>query len=143
MSKTNTRTEIIQNMARAYYESSYMDWVEEYPDMEEGEGCGVDPECVWYAFSLADELEKQHGKHLAEIFADAVAISVANNAGGRPRNEEMFGHYAAMEHMGHGVGLWDALGQEACKFVNVPYGEFSYLDMDPKRFPTSAEDLAS
>ena len=136
---TDTRTEIVHHMAMAYYESAYMDWREATHGEVDDNGHGVDPACVWAAFDLANDLEKQHGMHLSELFTKAVEIA-GPDGGDRPQTTEYFGHYCAMENMGHGVGLWDALGSDACDFVKIPYGEFSYHEMDHLRFPSPPED---
>ena len=44
--------------------------------------------------------------------------------GDREHTPGMFGHYAAMQAMGHGVGLDDAFGSKARELVLVPYIEF-------------------
>jgi hypothetical protein len=56
----------------------------------------------------------------------------------------MFGHYAAMGAMGHGVGLWDALGTKACDFVNTRncQMEFSPFDLDPETYPIPFDETA-
>lgn len=149
---TETRHEIVYHMAKAFFACAWADYSEQvgphYPA-----GCEImdemsddtDPAAVWIAFDLASSLEKAHGMHLAEIFSKAVEVS--GEEGDRPKTAEMFGHYAAMEAMGHGVGLWDALGRDACDFVNVHeagYYEFSWHDMDPEIYPDApAEELSA
>lgn len=144
---TEIRHEIVFHMAKAFFASAWADYSEQigphYPA-----GCEImdampddedtDPAAVYAAFDLAASLEKHHGgMHLAEIFRKALEIS-GPDGGDREHTAEMFGHYAAMGAMGHGVGLWDALGREACDFVDT-YGaghfEFSWLDLDPKVYP--------
>ena len=77
---------------------------------------------------------------LADLFRKAVKVS--NGRGNHPPTEEMFGHYAAMGAMGHGVGLWDALGAEACRFVGSFDWEFSWHELDPKTYPDTRTETA-
>jgi len=81
---------------------------------------------------------------LAEIFAVAKAISRHHDAGDRNRTAEMFGHYAAMGAMGHGVSLYDALGRKAAEWVNTSacHMEFSPFDLDPEVYPIPFEPAA-
>lgn len=146
------RDEILEHMAKAFFACAWADYSERvgphYPA-----GCQImdempdelDPAATEAAEGLAASLEAAHGLPLSEIFRKAVEISEANDAGDRERTAEMFGHYAAMGAMGHGVGLWDALGGEACDFVerqgpHKHYVEFSMFDLDADKYPIP-EDL--
>lgn len=141
------RDEILEHMAKAFFACAWADYSEqvgphyaagaEIMDVMDDE---IDPAATKAAAGLAASLEKAHGLPISEIFRQAVVISVANGAGDRERNPEMFGHYAAMGAMGHGVGLWDALGDAACKFVegkseHYHYVEFSMYDLDGTKYP--------
>lgn len=139
---TDTRTEIVHHMARAFFACAWADWADEYGPGTAGNGVDVmtempdelDPSAVWAAFKLADALEKQHGMHTAEIYRKAREI--AGDDGDRDKSPEMFGHYAAMGAMGHGVSLYDAFGQDAAEFVNTSdcQMEFSPFDLCDGRF---------
>jgi hypothetical protein len=59
---------------------------------------------------------------LFEIAQDTVAHKL--NGGDRELTPESFGHYLAMQAMGHGVGLADAFGDDVYKAITVPYVEF-------------------
>jgi len=136
------RDEILEHMARAFFASAWADYSEQigphYPM-----GCEImdvmpdeiDPAATKAAQDLAESLEKQHGLPLADIFTKAVEIS--GDDGDRDKSAEMFGHYAAMGAMGHGVSLYDALGRKAAEFVNTHdcYMEFSYYDLDDEKYP--------
>jgi hypothetical protein len=131
-------------MARAFFACAWADYSEQigphYPA-----GCEImdempdeiDPAATKAAQDLATRLEKQHGLPLAEIFQRAVEISERENEGDRERTPEMFGHYAAMGAMGHGVSLYDALGRTADKFVDSRnfYMEFTMYDLDEAKYP--------
>ena len=50
-----------------------------------------------------------------------------------PDTIESFGHYAAMQAMGHGVGLNDAFG-DCAEFIAVPYVEFGSHSLEKDYF---------
>ena len=65
---------------------------------------------------------------------DALMQYIERNAGGdRDATIESFGHYAAMQAMGHGVGLNDAFG-DCAKFIAVPYVEFGSHSLEKDYF---------
>lgn len=138
-----TRDEILEHMARAFFATAWADWSDAYGEGTQGNGVDVmdempdeiDPGARQAAEKLAANLEKQHGLPIAEIFRKAVEL--AGDDGDREKSPEMFGHYAAMGAMGHGVSLWDAFGAEASDFVNTSgcYMEFSYFDLDGTKYP--------
>lgn len=135
------RTEIHRHMALAFFASAWADWADEFGPGTPGMGADVmdvmpdeiDPAALQAATDLIESLEKQHSMSIAEIFEKAVEIS--GDDGDRPKTAEMFGHYAAMGAMGHGVSLHDAMGKAAAKFVKVPYMEFSSFDLDGNTYP--------
>jgi len=141
------RDEILEHMAKAFFACAWADYSEQvgphYPmgcEILDEMDDEIDPSATRAAEDLAVALEKAHEAPLSEIFRQAVEISVARNAGDRDRSAEMFGHYAAMGAMGHGVGLSDALGGTACKFVerkgsHKHYVEFTMFDLDPRKYP--------
>lgn len=122
------------------FESAWADWMDEYGpgttagvDVTDEVPENTDPPAVWAAMGLCDALEKQHGMHLADIFTKAVKMSGSD--GDRQKTPEVFGHYAAMGFMGHGVSLHDVLGSRAARWVKVPRGEFTCFDLSDERFP--------
>ncbi len=144
------RDEILEHMAKAFFACAWADYSEQvgphYPmgcEIMDEMGDEIDPAATEAAEGLATALEKAHEAPLSEIFRQAVEISVTANAGDRDRSAEMFGHYAAMGAMGHGVGLWDALGRTACEFVerqgSKHYVEFSMYDLDERKYPIPAD----
>lgn len=157
MEHRSIRDEIIHHMTQAFWASAWADWCDEYGEGTTGMGVDVmdempeevDPSAIKAAEKLAEKLEKQHGMGLEALFNRAVEISEKAEAegedgGDRARTAEMFGHYAAMSHMGHGVGLWDALGKAAAKFVNIPYGEYNYCYFENvEKYPLFAEEEPS
>ena len=152
MEHRSTRDEIIHHMTQAFWASAWAGWCDECGPGTAGNGSDVmdempeevDPSAIKVANELAEALEKRHGMGLEALFNRAVEISERDDDGDRPRTAEMFGHYTAMEHMGHGVGLWDALGDKACKFVDVPYGEYHHLFFeDEEKYPSLVEEEPS
>jgi len=154
------RDEIVKHMAKAFFACAWADYEEQV--VGDGHG-GVDIMDVMpdendaaaeeAAEGLASAMEKRHGMSLPEIFKVAKIVSRRSQrsasrpfrrlrGGDRPRTAEMFGHYAAMGAMGHGVNLHDALGTAAAEWVNVPYREFSYFDLDQDTSPVPDEATA-
>lgn len=143
MSNDDTRTEILENMARAFFATAWADWSDRYGPGTQGNGVDVmdempdeiDPAARHAAGHLVESLESLHGKRIEELFEQALEIS--GDDGDRPKTPEMFGHYAAMGAMGHGVSLYDALGRKAAEFVNTSacYMEFSPYDLDEAKYP--------
>jgi hypothetical protein len=72
---------------------------------------------------------------LEALFDKAEAIIETSGGGDRELSPEMFGHYLAMQAMGHGVGLSDAFGREVREAIKVPYLEFTNLDLEGDYFP--------
>ena len=150
MSKSETRCEIVRHMARAFFACAWADYEEEYGDTNLS-GCDVmdvmpdelEPSAVYAAFDLCVMLEKQHGMHLTDIFEHAREMSLeaaieGDYSGDREKSPEMFGHYAAMGAMGHGVNLHDALGSKAARWVDTPWREYGYFEWCDERFPIAA-----
>ena len=92
-------------MARAFFVSR---WADENP--EEASGVELldvapeaDEEAEQDALNLIREMEAQYGASLEELFERAK--NAPHRYADRPCDEEHFGHYAAMQAMGEGVGL--------------------------------------
>lgn len=93
----------------------------------------IDPAAIKAADALIAALvERNHGcRTIDEVFTKF--------SGELTDNAETWGHYAAMEYMGHGVGLWDhgvetchgyrdANEQRAALALVIPYGESIALE---------------
>lgn len=63
--------------------------------------------------------------------------------GDREPTMEMFGHYCAMQAMGHGVGLADAFGRQVREAIKVPYLEFSWCSLSREYFEHTDEEEGS
>ena len=116
------------HMARAFFASAWADYIEEIGDASRFSGrdimglmpAEIDPAAFHAARTLRFDMERANGKPIGAILADAIE----SHDGDRPATVEFFGHYCAMQAMGHGVGLWDAFGDAVYQSVRVPYVEF-------------------
>lgn len=120
--------EFIHHAALAFFASAWADAVDysvpggEIMDAMPDE---VDPAATHAARTLLFDMLR------ANACADAATLlAKCPDDGDRPHSLEMLGHYAAMQAMGHGVGLGDAFGDHDC--LRVPYIEFTdcHLERD-------------
>ena len=122
------KTEIELHMARAFFASAWADLAEESENGPNLSGCEIldvmpgklDPAAIHAAKTLVMDMETANGKPIAEI----LAYAISEHDGDRAPTAAFFGHYCAMQAMGHGVGLHDAFGQTVYETVKVPYVEF-------------------
>jgi len=126
-------TEITRHMAKAFFASAWADAAD-----EAGEGVAggrdvmdvmphvTDPAAIEAATDLAAAMCEDHGCHVIENVFKRVAVIQRNtgDSGDREVTPEMFGHYCAMQAMGHGVGLYDAFGSEVYNQIKVRHFEF-------------------
>jgi hypothetical protein len=149
LNQTSVALEVKQGMARAFFISAYADAWEEADDSSEnkrqlGSVAGLD----WAVFApkendpaaqrAADELEvmlknDNGATDLAELYHRAMDAKELCQ-GDKDMNPHNFGHYLAMQAMGHGVGLADAFGDAVYDMVKVAYLEFGYLHLDREYF---------
>ena len=106
--------------ARAFFASAWADAVDYATPggeiMDDMPGT-IDPAATHAADTLLFDMLRANG------CADAAAmLARCPDEGDREHNLESLGHYAAMQAMGHGVGLGDAFGDPDC--LIVPYVEF-------------------
>ena len=114
--------------ARAFFASAWADACDESEQSALIAGAEIldvmpdelDPAAVHAAQTLRMDIERLNGKTIDEM----MAYIVTNPHGDRPPTLEMFGHYAAMQAMGHGVGLHDAFGRPVDRNIHVGYVEF-------------------
>ena len=108
--------------ARAFFASAWADQMDEAGDPPRGEimdqlPAATDPAAHRAARTLLHAMLRDNG------CADAMAmLARCPDEGDRPHTLATLGHYAAMQAMGHGVGLGDAFGDNDC--LIVPYIEF-------------------
>jgi hypothetical protein len=124
--------------ARAFFASAWADACEESENAPSLSGCeimdvmpdDIDPAALHAARTLRMDMESANGKTIAQMLA--YIVEVGN--GDRPNTAEYFGHYSAMQAMGHGVGLHDAFGREVYGTLRVPYVEFGSHSLDRDYF---------
>lgn len=125
--------EIKRGMALAFFASAYADMADECGHSLRGEIMDQIPaEIDTAALHAADTLEnglaganaKRPGWTLTGcyLFAQQQQRN-SEDKGDRELSPELFGHYLAMQAMGHGVGL-DSFGESVYQAIRVPYVEF-------------------
>lgn len=125
--------QIEQAMAKAFFASAWAE-VQEEKDVDDPTAVNlsgkeimaempaeIDPAALHAARTLRMDMESKNGRPIQVLFAQAVVL---HDDGDREPSVEMFGHYCAMQAMGHGVGLRDAFGEAADASIVVPYVEF-------------------
>lgn len=131
----STRNEAIhRGIAKALFASAWADYQEEFDTGEIGPGTQImdvmpdhiDPAAYAAAGKILAEFQDLNGEFSAAHLHDAVLSKL--------KDPETFGHYIGMQAMGHGVGLTDY-----DIHYQVPYHEFSWLDLDPDTYPDSSE----
>lgn len=132
---------IIHHMALAFFGSAYAEQADEAGQSLSGEIMDqlpedIDPAALHAATTLAADLTRANGcATLEAVFERAVDIlGESEGQGDRPATEEMFGHYCAMQAMGHGVGLGDAFGSDVYDGIRVPYVEFGSHSLEQDYF---------
>jgi hypothetical protein len=114
--------------ARAFFASAWADAVEESEDSPIVPGveimdtmpAEIDPAATHAAQTLRVDIERANVRTIAQLLDEIEA----HGDGDRANTAEHFGHYAAMQAMGHGVGLFEAFGSEIYDVIRVPYVEF-------------------
>lgn len=133
----NISQRIERGMALAFFASAYAEQAEECGQPLSGEIMDQLPQQIdKAALHAAANLEfsivaywamgkpKGQTQSTAIIYAHIEGIQhIAKDKGGRELTPELFGHYCAMQAMGHGVGL-DSFGRAVYDAITVPYVEF-------------------
>lgn len=132
------RNEFIHHAACAFFASAWANMAEETGNDDAISGCEImdvmpdkiDPAAIQAGNSLVMQIEQSNNKTIEELldFIDD------NADGDRPATAEYFGHYAAMQAMGHGVGLHDAFGSLVYDTVKVPDVEFGSYSLERDYF---------
>ena len=124
----NANEQFKLHAARAFFASAWADAVEENGATLRGEIMSqmpddIDPAATHAARTLLFDMLRANG------CADAASmLAKCPDEGDRPHTLETLGHYAAMQAMGHGVGLEDAFGDHEC--LRVPYVEFGSYSLE-------------
>lgn len=140
---TTSADDIRAAMARAFFASAWADQAEETGNSGILSGAeildvmpdDIDPAAEHAARTLAfDMVRANDGADLESLFERAAALAEEHGEGDRESTAENFGHYAAMQAMGHGVGLGDAFGSHAYDAIRVPYVEFGAYSLERDYF---------
>jgi hypothetical protein len=136
--------EIKQHAARAFFASAWADQCEDSGNSSMISGqeimevmpTTIDPAAINAAQVLMEQLVKLNNNiSIEQLFTTVGAIQrKTGTTGDREVTPEMFGHYCAMQAMGHGVGLHDAFGKAVYETIKVPYMEFSWHDLEKDYF---------
>jgi len=124
--------------AWAFFASAWADAADESENSPIGPGTEImdvmpdeiDPAAIHAAHTLRMDIECVNAASIDHLMLRIKKI--AN--GDRPATMEYFGHYAAMQAMGHGVGLHDAFGREVYETVKVPDVEFGSHSLERDYF---------
>ena len=124
--------------ARAFFASAWADARDESGnlgtldrlDIMEAMPVEIDPAAVHAARTLRMDIERTNGASIVELMTRIKGIA----DGDRPATMEFFGHYSAMQAMGHGVGLHDAFGSDVYDTIKVPYVEFGEYSLERDYF---------
>ena len=131
-------TEFEQHAARAFFASAWADAADESENSPIGPGTEImdvapkeiDPAAIHAARTLRMDVERVNGKTIGDL----MGVIERDGDGDRPNTVEHFGHYCAMQAMGHGVGLVDAFGSAVHDAIRVPYVEFGQHSLDRDYF---------
>ena len=125
----------VYHASLAFFAAAWADQQEENGNSLRGEIMDqipdtIDPAATHAAATLAMDMERLNSKSIAEMVEDIVNVAEWD----RPATMEYFGHYAAMQAMGHGVGLHDAFGHDVYELTKVPYIEFGAYSLERDYF---------
>ena len=123
-----TKEQFIQHAAKAFFASAWADACEEAEQESMLSGkeifdimpAEIDPSAIHAAKTLLMDMERVNSNSIE----DMLAYIEDNDDGDRGPTIEFFGHYAAMQAMGTGVGLRDTFGKDVSEAIKVPYVEF-------------------
>ena len=90
----------------------------------------IDPAAIRAAKTLRVDMERKNGRSIG----DMLGLIERDGDGDRDNTIDHFGHYSAMQAMGHGVGLYDAFGSDVHDAIKVPYVEFGAHSLEKDYF---------
>ena len=144
---------ILNGMAKAFFASAYADQAEENDQALQGEIMDqlpeeIDTAAIHAARTLyADFIKKFndfHGDGDLMMNGAYIFLHGVDPMPGESDHDkyEAFGHYAAMQSMGHGVGLWDH-GCIHQIYDHVPYVEFGSYSLQIDYFLSLEEGISN
>lgn len=146
----NTTEQILNGMARTFFASAWADLNDECGDVNVS-GCDIldvmphtlDPAATEAAQDLAARMVPING-FIGGIFDIASVYELADclddTGADRKLTPDLFGHYCAMQAMGHGVGL-ESFGSSVRDVINVPDLEFSSCSLELEYFKSAEVEL--
>ena len=125
----STKQAFIHHASLAFFASAWAEQCEESEDAGLLSGQEImdimpkdtDPAAIHAGESLFSDMERINRCSIEELLSTVEELG----DGDRDNTIENFGHYCAMQAMGHGVGLRDAFGVKVHNMVKVPHVEFS------------------
>lgn len=133
---------ILQGMAKAFFASAYADMAEEAGKPLRGEIMEqlpeeIDPAAIGAAKALYMDFERAlHSAHGENDLLDGDFVDgdgVRHMPGDTiEERRQAFGHYAAMQAMGHGVGLWEYCAHQI--YDHIPAIEFGSYSLEKDYF---------
>ena len=132
------KAEFLLHASRAFFASAWADMAEEENAIPWPPGAeimaympeAIDPAATHAAKTLILDIERVNGKTIGAL----MGLIERDGGGDRPNTVEMFGHYAAMQAMGHGVGICDAFGSDMSQAIKVPHVEFGSYSLEKDYF---------
>lgn len=136
--KNDETAEFELHAARAFFACAWADAADESENSPIGPGTEImsvmpdtiDPAAIHAARTLRMDIERENNASIYQL----MAIIERDGDGDRENTVEMFGHYAAMQAMGHGVGLHDAFGSDIYDAIKIPYCEFGSHSLEKDYF---------
>lgn len=133
---------ILKGMALAFFASAYADQADEAGEPLRGQIMDqlpdiIDPAAIHAAKTLYIQFERAfidfHGEP-DTLDGDYIHLHGISHMEGNSdaENEQLFGHYAAMQAMGHGVGLWEYCPHQISD--HVPHIEFGSHSLEKDYF---------
>jgi hypothetical protein len=132
------KNEFLHHASKAFFASAWAEMADECGSNVIGPGVEImdimpdeiDPSAIHAANTLLMDIERINAKPLESL----MKIIQEKGDGDRPNTIKYFGHYAAMQSMGHGVGLYDAFGSEVYNVVKMPHIEFGSYSLSKDYF---------
>lgn len=139
---------ILTGMAKAFFASAYADQADENDSPLSGEimdqlPSEVDPAAIHAAETLYWQFEQALQGQGNGITLDGAYVWLhgveAMEGDTDDEKARLFGHYAAMQAMGHGVGLWEYAVAPQIE-ERVPYIEFGSHSLERDYFEDNSEE---
>lgn len=135
------RQEFTRHASLAFFASAWTDQCEESENASILSGQEImdimptdtDMEAIRAGESLVADIERINRCSIEELLSTVEELG----DGDRDNTIENFGHYCAMQAMGHGVGLHDAFGGDVYDRIRVPHVEFGGYSLSVDYFKSS------